>query len=90
MKQIIIDCAAIHDRAELHDALKEALELPEWYGRNLDALHDCLTELTEETELTLKNWQLLDDILGPYAARFVFVCHRASEENPRFSMVMET
>lgn len=28
------------------DAIGAALSFPEWYGRNLDALHDCLVDLS--------------------------------------------
>ncbi len=32
------------DRCEdVHEWLQEELGLPEWYGRNLDALWDCVT-----------------------------------------------
>lgn len=27
----------------LHDVLKDKLDFPDYYGRNLDALWDCLT-----------------------------------------------
>jgi RNAse (barnase) inhibitor barstar len=30
----------------------EALSLPDYYGKNLDALYDCLTEMECEIELT--------------------------------------
>lgn len=36
---------------EGHDYLKKALNLPEYYGKNLDALYDCLGEITGEIEL---------------------------------------
>ena len=39
-----IDLTGIGNRADLHDRLQEALPLPVWYGRNLDAFYDCLTE----------------------------------------------
>ncbi len=58
MKEIILDCAQITDEVQLHQALFNALSLPEWYGHNLDALFDCLTELEEETHLILKNWDV--------------------------------
>ena len=35
-----------------HDYLMEALSLPDYYGKNLDALYDCLTEMECEIELT--------------------------------------
>lgn len=43
MTRVILDFAAIKDEAALHDALAKGLRLPASYGRNLDALWDCLT-----------------------------------------------
>lgn len=37
--------AAFDSKDEVHDYLAEILDLPEHYGRNLDALRDCLTEM---------------------------------------------
>lgn len=34
-------------REEAHAYLKETFAFPEHYGKNLDALHDCLTEMEE-------------------------------------------
>ena len=38
-----------------HDYLKEALDFPDYYGKNLDALYDCLCEIGVETEIVLIN-----------------------------------
>ncbi len=43
MTRVVLDFAAIKDEAALHDALARGLRLPAQYGRNLDALWDCLT-----------------------------------------------
>ena len=42
---MILDLRGITTKEQFHDALKEQLHLPEYYGRNLDALHDCIMEL---------------------------------------------
>lgn len=34
-----------------HDYLMKALDFPDYYGKNLDALYDCLTEIECEIEL---------------------------------------
>ena len=43
MNKIILDGKDFKTKEELHKVLKEELELPEYYGENLDALWDCLT-----------------------------------------------
>ena len=54
MREITIDCAGL-DKAGLHSAFRKALDFPQWYGNNLDALYDCLTEIFEPTHLILSN-----------------------------------
>ncbi|HVW40523.1 MAG TPA: barstar family protein [Amycolatopsis sp.] len=34
------------DKMSTLDAIAEALSFPDWFGRNLDALYDCLTDLS--------------------------------------------
>jgi ribonuclease inhibitor len=49
----------------VHDYLMEALDLPDYYGKNLDALYDCLTEM--ECEIELINADEVDnDILDTF------------------------
>ena len=52
MKQVILDGNILADATQVHDYLKEMLEFPEYYGKNLDALHDCLTDL-EDVKITI-------------------------------------
>lgn len=39
-----IDLSTVQDKDALHDKLAQSLPLPDYYGRNLDALYDCLLE----------------------------------------------
>lgn len=52
MKQITLDGNVLADAAKVHDYLKKLLEFPEYYGNNLDALYDCLTDLND-VEITI-------------------------------------
>lgn len=39
------DCSAADDKAGVMAALARGLKLPKWFGANLDALYDCVTDL---------------------------------------------
>ncbi|KAA3652698.1 MAG: barnase inhibitor [Proteobacteria bacterium] len=34
------------DKADIIDTLARAFDMPRWFGRNWDALYDCLTDLS--------------------------------------------
>lgn len=73
--------AQIQSREALHDLLVQELALPAWYGRNLDALWDCLTERSDETEIRVEDAAALTDTLGSYAESFRSVLFDAQAEN---------
>ena len=79
----ILDGNNITDRETLHDTLAGSLHLPDWYGRNLDALYDCLTDIQDETEIRLLHEEALEEYLGHYAKALQKVVYRACQENPR-------
>ena len=54
--QLILDGKRLRYRCRVHRVLARKLGFPAWYGRTLDALYDCLTDLHEDTELVLVNW----------------------------------
>ena len=51
MQTIYLDAADLKSKEEIHRALKLLLDLPEYYGMNADALHDCLGERVEPISL---------------------------------------
>lgn len=77
MKTITIDCTCIESREHLHAAFAAALSFPEWYGKNLDALHDCLCAITESTRISLPGFRGL----ASFARGFQIVLEDAEAEN---------
>ena len=47
MKTCILDCARMTERAAAHAYIARALNFPDYYGKNLDALYDCVTDLPD-------------------------------------------
>ena len=86
MKEVTLDCRGFVPRSELHRAFAEALSFPYHYGNNLDALHDCLTDLPEETRLILQHWDAAEESLGRYAAALKRVLDDSQQKNPNLNI----
>lgn len=53
------DCSGADSKAAVLERLGEALGLPAYYGGNLDALHDCLTDLKPAEDASSPGFVLL-------------------------------
>ena len=80
-----LDCQYMTDREQLHHYLKETLSLPEYYGNNLDALFDCLTELGPTT-IQFSNLDRLIP-LGDYGEGLLSTFRDAALENPNLDIL---
>ena len=84
MRKLTLDCSQIGTKAGLHLQLTELLDLPEYYGNNLDALADCLSEIHQDTCLVLEHPEALQESLGDYADRLFRLLEHCASENPFF------
>ena len=84
-----LDCRKMTDRQTAHAYLKEVLALPDFYGENLDALYDLLTEREEETVLVLGHWRQLSVLLGDYGISLLETLREASEAHPLVEIVLK-
>lgn len=89
MAEIVLDGLEIRSAEAVHDRFAQALALPEWYGRNLDALFDCLTERQEPVSVRLLHRDVLEDRLGRRGRALVRLLRRAAEENPQVTLSEE-
>ena len=80
METIRLDGARLRDREEALELLGQALALPEWWGRNLDALYDCLTDLGRPVRLEVFRRETM--VETPFGRRLLRVLRDAAEELP--------
>ena len=80
MRECIIQGNRISGWDALYDQLSEELALPEWFGRNLDALYDCLTDL-HDCQITIYHWEKLAERLGQKSSALRQVLSDAGLEN---------
>lgn len=81
MRRIVIDGRKMDSRKEVHTYFKESLSLPDYFGNNLDALHDCLGEIGEQTHLVICHFNELEKKLGVYAGNLLKVITDAARDN---------
>ena len=87
--RFVFDVSACESGEDLHRALAEGLRFPAGYSGDLDALHDCLTDLHEPTELIVRGTSALDGLLGRRANAFRRVLDDSAEENPNLTVRFE-
>ncbi|MGJ3544524.1 barstar family protein [Bacillus subtilis] len=91
MRKIMIDGRDFENIEVLHDVLKDKLDFPNYYGRNLDALWDCLTGWVDlPLTLVLINFEFSNTFLGSYADDVLEVLLEAQEElEDEFKIIIE-
>lgn len=70
----------------MHTYLAKKLKFPTYYGKNLDALHDCLSEIGHPLHITVTYTDRLKEHLGDYGEALLQVLKDAEKENERISV----
>lgn len=80
-----IDLSEVYDREALYERLFEILPLPDYCGRNLDALYDAFTgEVSGRVFFT--GLDQLEEHLSGYGSVFRTMCEEAAEANPKLEL----
>ena len=84
---IVLNCENLAQRGQAHQYLAHMLNFPAYYGKNLDALFDCLTELGDCTIILDGGADLLRS--GGYGAKVLKVFEEAALANPRLRLELQ-
>ena len=86
MKIYYINCRKIDNIGDFYKILGKKLDFPEYFGNNLDALHDVLTERREPTKIRLWGFDRFAKKLGEKGECLREVLKAAQEENPKLNI----
>ena len=89
MNIVVLDGRKMTDRETAHLYLQKKLNLPDYYGKNLDALYDCLTEAGKPVQIIVSYVAEMQDNLRRYADNLLNTLEAAEEKNPNISVIIE-
>ena len=85
--RLILDGNEIQDIQSFHNKIQEVLDLPDYYGKNLDALWDCLTGWVEiPVTLIWVGFEKNKIDLGDYAEKTLSLFKKAEQEIKGFKI----
>lgn len=87
METVRLSGALLRRRETAMELLGAALELPDWWGRNLDALYDCLTQPVCAARLVVEGRQDVEETA--FGRRLLRVLEDAAAENPHLELELE-
>ncbi len=89
MKIVLLDGEKINSNKEMHACFRSALDLPDWYGGNLDALHDVLSEGTFPVGVIIANADKLAETLGWRWEMLLRLLVDVKRERPNFYVTLD-
>lgn len=88
MRTIVVNETRFDDAQALHAYLAARLDFPEHYGSNLDALNDCLGDISENTRIYLVRLADFEAAGEAWFDKFCTVIQRAAADNPSLQVVL--
>ncbi len=82
-----VDLSGVASREEFHKRICQTLPCPSYYGDNLDALYDVLTENSEPWEISFTNLETMEQQLPGYLAALREMCEDATGEKTGLQVI---
>ena len=80
MSIYLLDGKDMTSKEEAFELIAKELAFPGYFGKNLDALYDCLSDMSAENTIHFVNTAILEEYLGDYAEKILSCFRDASSE----------
>ena len=87
MREIELDANRILSKPDMGEYMSEIFSFPEYFGKNLDALYDLLSEVDEDTDIILTRQTVRQICASRYAYKVLLTLSDAAEENPHLRIL---
>ena len=71
MKKVVLDLTDCKCLSEIHERIKKSLDFPDYYGKNLDALWDCINRDCDVNFVEIKGSKTISDELKPIFEKII-------------------
>lgn len=86
-RRVWLDGSRLCTRKDMSDYMDEIFHFPDYFGRNLDALNDCLSEVNEEVDIVLDRECVKTLCSNDYAYKVLLILGRAVQNNPNIRIL---
>ncbi|SEF49095.1 Barstar (barnase inhibitor) [Eubacterium ruminantium] len=82
----VINLKGVTNKVEFHERIREGLNVPSYYGNNLDATYDVLTSIVYRLLVVVDHYESMNEEVSEYLERFRGMCNAACEDNHNLSV----
>ncbi len=86
---IVLDLTGCRYGGEVHERIKEAFGFPDYYGKNWDAMWDCIDFLFDQQEIVIRGFQTMPKDVREYCRPMLEIFEDLHEKNPKITYRMK-
>lgn len=89
MRVVVIDAIEMISSDVAHSYLARKLSFPDYYGKNLDALHDCITDISDPTHIVLYHFTDMSVKTRSFLCPIIRTLKASVEENKNLTLSID-
>ncbi len=89
MKYYYIEGNLLNEKKAAHRYIAGQLNFPDYYGNNLDALADCLSEMSYNNTIVISHSSCIEENLGAYGESLLEVFDEQSRQPYSFKLIVK-